>query len=158
MKRLYMRYAYREMSTDNRERVMSGLLKNEKGVLFFEGPSGSGKSLLLADVLKANGISKRFSNEEFTELLIGKMRCSQSYNMAIKKMIKQLKCFNIIGIEDVDFLAGKPVTLKCIAEIVNTLSEDKLIIFTGINMKTRVPELIDRVKVSKFIYFDRKKR
>ena len=153
-----MRYAYREMSADNRERMVSALLKNEKGVLFFEGPSGSGKSLLLADVLKVNGISKRFSNEEFTELLIEKMRCSQSYNIAIKKMIKQLKCFNTIGIEDVDFLAGKPATLKCVAEIVNTLSKDKLIIFTGINMKTRVPELIDRIKVSKFIYFDRKKR
>ena len=153
-----MRYAYREMSADNRERLMSALLKNKKGILFFEGPSGSGKSLLLADMLKVNGISKRFSNEEFTELLIEKMRCSQSYNIAIKETIKQLKCFKIIGIEDVDFQTRKPATLKCIAEIVNSLSEDKLIIFTGINMKSRVPELINKVKMSKFIYFDRIKR
>ena len=150
-----MKIEYLKMSTSDKSLLISYLNSRKKGIFVFSGPSGSGKSLLLHTIIGSNDKSKKLSDEAITGMLIKEIKESDTMDNSMERVIRSLKGFEIISIEDIDLLEGKQYTLKTIAQIANTLAEETLFIFTGTDIENRVPELIDNLEFPQIIDFEK---
>ena len=108
------------------------------GIFFLDGKSGIGKTHILKTL--------RNNSPKSVVLL--------SYDTVKDKLIDSIKnnipidfpSADIICIEDVDFLHGKEQTQVEFAHIAKRLSENALVIFTGISLLNRVPILMEHTQ------------
>ncbi len=149
-----MKIAYRKMNTEEKNSLMDAIAGQEKGIFVFDGPSGSGKTQLLNGVLAKCEKAKRLSHETFTENLLAAVYEPQNVDEAIEKAANIFEPFGSIGVEDIDFQGGRPITLNYIARVSNLLAQKALIIFTGIDVQERVPMLVDNLQDPQIIYFE----
>lgn len=116
-------------------------------VIILDGPSGCGKSRILRGHI-INEHKLILSEEEFRTILL---ECFYDANL-IKVIFLD---FDIVCIEDVDFMKGKMVTQVFAAEVINKLTESTRIILTGIDIKARTPALLGGLEVYKYYKFRR---
>lgn len=149
-----MKIAYSKMKNEDRCSLVDEIIAVKKGIFLFDGLSGSGKSMLLNAILAKSENTKRFSDESFTENLLAELWQANHTDKGIANIADSLKSFSVIGIEDIDFQSGKPVTLECIANVINVLAEETLIIITGIDIKERALTLTEKLQNPQFLYFE----
>ena len=144
------------MTQEQETGLVDKISSSGKGIIVFDGPTGSGKTWLLNKVLKKNDTARRFSYESFVETYINEIKENKSAVYVKKNMVEFLKAYEIVGVEEIDMLWGKEYTQEAIAEIINIVSESTLIIFTGISIEDRVPKLLKKFKETNIIYFEKK--
>jgi len=104
------------------------------GIFFLDGKSGSGKTHILKELRSNSDRSVVITSyETVKDKLIDSIMNNTSLDIPEAA---------IVCIEDVDFLHGKAQTQKEFAIIAKRLSENSLVIFTGISLRSRVPILM----------------
>lgn len=145
-----------EMTQEQETELVDKISSSGKGIIVFEGPTGSGKTWLLNKVLNKSNTARRFSYESFVEIYINQIKENKSAVYVKKSMLKFLNAHEIVGVEEIDMLWGKEYTQEAIAEIINIVSENTLVILTGIGIEERVPKLLKKLKETNIIYFEKK--
>lgn len=144
------------MPLDDINLLIENILDYENGVFVFDGPTASGKTSLLNLILERKSYVRKFSDEQFVEIILKEFKEGRSAECIIDNVTRFLNEYKIIAVEEIDMLWGRPYTLEVIAEIINKVSKNHLVIFTGISIEERVPELIKNLGGAKFVYFKRK--
>lgn len=129
------------------------LLKSSKSIYFviIQGKSGSGKTRLILRIDSiCNGVLK-LSYEKLVYSFVDAIKSNKKntfYNY-----INFLSKYQIIGIEDVDFLKGKSATQEYFSNIINKFLRSGIhVLVTGIKLEESVPPLLSGVKEGKFIW------
>ena len=135
--------------------LIENIISYENGVFVFDGPTASGKTSLLNLILEKKNSVRKFSDEQFVEIILEEFKEGRSAECIIGNVTMFLNEYEIIAVEEIDMLWGRPYTLEVIAEIINKVSKNHLVIFTGISIEERVPELIKNLESAKFVYFKR---
>ena len=117
------------------------IIENKKsGIILIEGPSACGKTYLLRKLRDTSPRDIRVvSYETVVDTMTSNMRCHRYDPGSIAENFSS----EVLCIEDVDFLQGKDQTLTELAFLANRLSENNLVIFTGIKLRERIPMLFN---------------
>ncbi len=137
----------------NENEIIRKILAKPQGIFIIDGPSGCGKTRLAHKIANQTDDVKIVSAEKVVIEIVKKAREGAS----IKSVIDLFKC-KILCIEDVDFEKGKPCTQRAIANIANHIAEDAIVIFNGIHIEKRVPELVSHLHYPQIIYIPKYKR
>lgn len=115
------------------------LTRAENGVVILDMESGVRDTAIIFELKKQSGllveiVSYRDMIDKILEL---------SSNANIDEEIPNVGEFNcnILIIRDIDYLRGKPITQMIIWQNVKRLSENTLVVLTGMNIKERIPNL-----------------
>jgi len=111
---------------------------SQSGIILIEGPSACGKTYLLR---KLRDTSPREVRVVSYETVVDTMTANMSQHRYDPKALAESFSSEVLCIEDVDFLHGKEQTQTELAFLANRLSENNLVIFTGINLRERIPML-----------------
>ena len=102
--------------------VISRIGGMDKGLVVLDGPSGCGKSSLVRKLDVHDTTVNRHDVEE-----------------AVKTQFQK----KIVCLEDVDYeLKGKPETTALVRRVIGKVSEEHVVILTGIGIKERIPDLL----------------
>ena len=123
------------------------LAETKYGIIYIEGPSACGKTYLLKQLRSSSDKEVRiYSYEkvvmEIMDCIISKDRNSHDY-------IANLKA-PVVCVEDVDFLKGKEQTQLEFSMLAFKLSLEGLVIFTGIDLYERVPNIFKYMRNSHY--------
>ncbi len=117
------------------------IIENKKsGIILLEGPSAIGKTYLLR---KLRDTSPREVRLVSYETVVDTMTANMFQHRYDPRSVADSFSSEVLCIEDVDFLHGKEQTLTELAFLANRLSEDNLVIFTGIKLSERIPMLFN---------------
>ena len=117
------------------------IIENQKnGIILIEGPSACGKTYLLR---KLRDTSSRDIRVVSYETVVDTMTENMLHHRYDPNMLAENFSAEVLCIEDVDFLQGKDQTLTELAFLANRLSENNLVIFTGIKLRQRIPMLFN---------------
>ena len=117
------------------------IIENQKnGIILIEGPSACGKTYLLR---KLRDTSSRDIRVVSYETVVDTMKENMLHHRYDPNMLAENFSSEVLCIEDVDFLQGKDQTLTELAFLANRLSENNLVIFTGIKLRQRIPMLFN---------------
>ena len=115
------------------------LSQKKNGVVILDMESGVRDTAIIFELKKQSGllveiVSYRDMIDKILEL---------SINSNIDEEIPNIGDFhcNILIIRDIDYLRGKPITQMIIWQNVKRLSENALVVLTGMNIKERIPNL-----------------
>ena len=129
------------------------IIENKKsGTILIEGPSACGKTYLLKKLRDTSPRQVRLlSYETVVDTMIENMK-NHTYN---PNAMADTFSSDVLCIEDIDFLKGKDHTQMEVAFLVNNISENNLVIITGINLKSRVPSLFSFLCDYSYYRYDR---
>ncbi|MBQ8830785.1 MAG: hypothetical protein IJ017_04245 [Oscillospiraceae bacterium] len=117
------------------------IIENRKsGIILIEGPSACGKTYLLRQL---RDTSPRDIRVVSYETVVDSMMANMMQHRYDPKTLAENFSSEVLCIEDVDFLHGKEQTLTELAFLANRLSENNLVIFTGIKLRERIPMLFN---------------
>ena len=88
-------------------------------------------------------------------------RIYKNYQSKEPRSIKQMAddyMKDIVCIEDVDFLGGRPQTASVCADMLNIIAERSKVILTGIELMKNIPELIRMLRDPMMITFASKQK
>jgi len=131
------------------------LIEQERGIIFISGPTMCGKTKMLNRIKNKNESNMSIISEEYlvTCMLGDCPNSSVPKNGFFETFDKK-----ILGVEEIDFLAGKQASQETAGDIFNGLINDGvLVIVSGIKIKEKVQFLINTVKkntVDFFIFLD----
>lgn len=122
------------------------------GAVFISGPTMSGKTSMLKRIQADNESEMSIITDEYLVNYIFRSCINGSVK---EKDFSEKTGRKILAIEDIDFLRDKEATQKEAGNILNELlREEKVIIITGIELKKRVPYLIDTMRKNTAKFFE----
>lgn len=132
------------------------IIENKKsGIILIEGPSACGKTYLLRKLRDTSPREVRLvSYETIADTMTANM-LGHSYD---PKALADSFSSEVLCIEDVDFLRDKEHTQMEFAFLANSLSENNLVILTGINLRARLPFLFNFLCDYSYYRYDRSKK
>ena len=126
-------------ATSVSKQELRDIIENKKsGIILIEGPSACGKTYLLK---KLRDTSPREVRLVSYETIADTMTANMIGHRYDPKALVESFSSEVLCIEDVDFLKGKEHTQMEFAFLANSLSENNLVILTGIRLSSRVPFL-----------------
>mgnify|MGYP003302022273 CR=1 FL=1 len=125
----------------------------KNGIMFISGPTMCGKTAMLKRLQSKFEFEMNIITEEY---LVNYILGSCSWSSVTQEEFYENTSEIILGIEDIDFLAGKEATQKEAGRVLNQLCDaGKKIIITGISLKRKIPFLIQMTRkntVGFFVY------
>ena len=124
----------------NKQELRDIIENRKSGIILIEGPSACGKTYLLR---KLRDTSSREIRVVSYETIVDSMTENMRQHRYDPNSLAENFSSEVLCIEDVDFLQGKEHTLTELAFLANRLSENNLVIFTGIKLRQRIPMLFN---------------
>ena len=140
-----------ELLSDSR--LIQYLLESPNRIFCIDGPSMCGKTSILKKL--PDSMTEIETDELFAD------RIYKNYQSKEPRSIKQMAddyMKDIVCIEDVDFLGGRPQTASVCADMLNIIAERSKVILTGIELKKNIPELIRMLRDPVMITFASKQK
>ena len=135
----------------DKRRLFSFALQKKNGVVLLEGPSGCGITALMQELVQEAEFPLFLTSQELVELLLSAIKKEGFIADAIDRAVAILEEFGLVIIEDFDMQKGKEATLETIGKLVKRLSQNAVVLFTGIRLSERVPALLEQVHIDLWI-------
>lgn len=130
-------------------------------IYFVDGDTFSGKTTYLREFIKNHPqkTSRYMTDEEWTELLAHCASETDSDEHCAELIASQFSEFDIVCIDNMDLLKGRPLTQVISAKAILELNQNRDILIAGIDLRSAIRTMIDAfsnngITVS-FIHFDR---
>lgn len=131
----------------NEDVIIREILQHKKGIFILDGPSGCGKSRLVRKIAEQVDDVKIISIEK-----VGiELNKHLSERKSMESIVDLFKC-KILCIEDVDLETGKAMRQWSLADMANKIADKSIVIFNGIHIEERVPELVSHLQHPQIIY------
>ena len=118
---------------------VSALIQNKNGVVILDMHSGVRDTTIIFELKNQSDLIVEIAS--YRDVIDKILELSSNSN--IDEEIPNIGDFhcNILIIRDIDYLRGKPITQMIIWQNVKRLSENALVVLTGMNIKERIPNL-----------------
>ena len=122
------------------------------GVVFIEGPSSCGKTTLLRKIERES--AKKVFRTGYMYIVEYVLKECGAQIQKTREEFGHSFDNDILCFEDIDFLGGREVTQIRLAELLDKLSQSRLIIMSGIQLEARIAALLDAFPDSVRIRFE----
>lgn len=115
-------------------------------IYLIDGDTFTGKTTYLRKYMKEHPqkSSRYMTDEEWTEMLIDCANESGSDEQCVELLSSKLLQFDILCIDNMDFLYGKTATQTLSAKTILKLKQDRDILLAGIDLHQRIKTMIEQ--------------
>lgn len=114
-------------------------------IYLINGDTFTGKTTYLRKYMKEHPQKRSLymTNEEWTEMLIACSEDTDCDDQCIELLASKLSNCDILCIDNIDFLGGKPATQIMSAKTILKLNQDRDIFLAGIDLHKRISTMIE---------------
>ena len=125
----------------SQDELLRHIIGHTKGLIFLDGPTRSGKSLLVNSIKEFSFGTFIMTGEQFYDFIIeSAMDLQSKFNP-----LNNIRTHRYICIEDLDFYGGRPHTECEFANVLTILSKNSVVVITGIHLKKKMQSMLDNV-------------
>ncbi len=129
--------AQKEFTADE---LCKHMLETQSRIIILDGKSGCGKTSAIRKLKKESGRTVNYVNHLFVTNYICRHITDEPVSQ--EEFDKKINC-DFFCVEDIDFLAGLVSLQEFVGELLKEISGKRKVIITGINIRKRVPELLN---------------
>ena len=113
-------------------------------IYLVDGDTYTGKTTFLKNYMKANPrkLSKYMTDEEWVDLLIKVVEHTRNDEECIKQYTESFSYFDILCIDNVDFLRGKEIIQTITAEIIAGINDTTQVFLSGIDLEKNLEPML----------------
>lgn len=116
------------------EELLGYIMRQKHKIIFIDGPSNCGKTNMLKNLKACVYNTIMVSGENFYSTIIKNIEYENPFELDRET--------EFLVIEDLDYFGGRPRTEKFMAHILSLLSNDVVVVVSGINIQRKMESLM----------------